>query len=47
MISAYDVDVKPALTIAYETITGETEELPVIPKDSVRLGKMTLGELDT
>ncbi len=45
-VDVYYMGAKPALTIAYTTQTGEPEDLPVIPKDSVRLGKMTLEELE-
>jgi len=36
---------EPALSIAYNTVSGEPAALPEIPADSVRLGKMSLEEL--
>lgn len=37
---------EPALSIAYTTASGEPDTLPEIPADSVRLGKMTMEELN-
>ncbi len=46
-VDLYLIDVsEPTLSIAYTTASGEPDPLPEIPTDSVRLGKMTMEELN-
>lgn len=44
-LALYSSGSKPDCSVAYTVSTGAPEELPAIPKDSVRLGRMTVEEL--